>query len=472
MVLEFMETGIPGAERLLRGFPRGSLIVVRGTPGTGKTVFGATFLHEGAVKYGEPGVYASFGENKEKFYGFMKGFGMDFEKLEGKSLFRFLSLPTILEAGIGGIFTEILEAADAISARRLVIDPFTAMSQGFKSEAEARAFLHTLLSNIVSRLGCTTLLIKEELESEGRYSFEDYVADALICLKTARFEDKLLREVTFVKTRGSEIRSPNVCATLHQGFKLLPRQRVPKPPISPRFEPPQDPPGAYTTGIAELDNEIGGYPHDSIILWEISPYVTFHEYSLVLAPALASFLAKNRPYVLLPSIGITWRSIRDLYVKYYGISESKLGELMRILVMGPIEIEPPSYVRLLSGQSCQETFKEFREIVHLLAEEKGRHIARLLGADTLTAMFGEEVFRFFEMWTSCFKETGGLAMLIAKPVHPHLIKMLSPMVDMHFKITKKHGCIMLYGKKPETPLYAVQPDPEKNALTPKIMPVV
>ncbi|MEM4883400.1 MAG: ATPase domain-containing protein [Nitrososphaerota archaeon] len=40
MVLEFMETGIPGAERLLRGFPRGSLIVVRGTPGTGKTVFG------------------------------------------------------------------------------------------------------------------------------------------------------------------------------------------------------------------------------------------------------------------------------------------------------------------------------------------------------------------------------------------------------------------------------------------------
>ncbi|MEM4806835.1 MAG: ATPase domain-containing protein, partial [Nitrososphaerota archaeon] len=87
----------------------------------------------------------------------------------------------------------------------------------------------------MSRLGCTTILIKEELESEGGYSFEDYVADALICLKTARFEDKLLREVTFVKTRGSEIRSPNVCATLHQGFKLLPRQRVPKPPISPRF---------------------------------------------------------------------------------------------------------------------------------------------------------------------------------------------------------------------------------------------
>ncbi|MEM4883401.1 MAG: ATPase domain-containing protein [Nitrososphaerota archaeon] len=101
------------------------------------------------VKYGEPGVYASFGENKEKFYGFMKGFGMDFEKLEGKSLFRFLSLPTMLEAGIGGIFAEILETVDAISARRLVIDPFTALSQGFKSEAEARVFLPLLLLSYI-----------------------------------------------------------------------------------------------------------------------------------------------------------------------------------------------------------------------------------------------------------------------------------------------------------------------------------
>lgn len=66
------------------------------------------------------------------------------------------------------------------------------------------------------------------------------------------------------------------------------------------------------------------------------------------------------------------------------------------------------------------------------------------------------------------KETGGLAMLVAKLVHPQLIRVLSPIADMHFKITKKHGCIILYGKKPETPLYAVQPDPEKSALIPKI----
>lgn len=467
-----MEIGVPGAEHLLRGFPRGSLIVVRGAPGTGKTVFAATFLHEGAKRYSEPGVYASFGENRGKFYGFMRSFGMDFEKLEDRNLFKFLSLPTLLETGISGIFAEILETADSIGAKRLVIDPFTALIQGFRSRAEARAFLHTLLSNIVSRLGCTTLLVKEELEPEGGYDFEDYVADALISLRTTRLENRLLREATFTKTRGSEIRSPNVCVTLHQGFKFLPRQRMPDPPESPKYEPPQDPPRAYTTGIPELDNEIGGYPHNSIILWEISPRVTFYEYSLVVAPALASFLAKNKPYVVLPSIGLTWRDIRDLYSKYYGIPENKLNECLRILTMGPIETKPPSYVKLLKGRTWQEIFEEFRDLVHSLVEERGPHIVRLLGADTLMTVFGEEIFRFFNVWAGCFKETGGLAMWIAKLVHPKLIRMLSPMVDLHFKIMKKHGCILLYGKKPETPLYAVQPDPERSALLPKMVPIV
>jgi Cdc6-like AAA superfamily ATPase len=78
--------GCSGSEQVLRDFPRGSLIMVRGAPGTGKTVFAATFLHESVLKYGDPGLYVSFSENKEKFSGFMRGFGMDFERLEERFL--------------------------------------------------------------------------------------------------------------------------------------------------------------------------------------------------------------------------------------------------------------------------------------------------------------------------------------------------------------------------------------------------
>lgn len=58
-------TGIEGLDPSIEGgFPRGSLILLAGNPGTGKTVFGAQFLYRGASVYGEPGVYVSFAESR------------------------------------------------------------------------------------------------------------------------------------------------------------------------------------------------------------------------------------------------------------------------------------------------------------------------------------------------------------------------------------------------------------------------
>jgi hypothetical protein len=123
--------------------------------------------------------------------------------------------------------------------------------------------------------------------------------------------------------------------------------------------------------IPELDEELGGFPHNLIILWEIDPWISFHEYSLAVAPALASFLAKNRPCALLPSAGVTWRDIRDLYARYYGIPESRLSKLLKIFMMRPIEAEQPPYVRLLRGRSWQEAFEEVAGVVHSLVRERG-----------------------------------------------------------------------------------------------------
>ena len=51
-------TGIKGLDSVISGgFPRGSLILLAGNPGTGKTVFSSAFLYHGAVDYGENGIY-------------------------------------------------------------------------------------------------------------------------------------------------------------------------------------------------------------------------------------------------------------------------------------------------------------------------------------------------------------------------------------------------------------------------------
>ncbi|MEM1742508.1 MAG: ATPase domain-containing protein, partial [Nitrososphaerota archaeon] len=139
-------TGIDELDKVIGGFPKGGLITISGNPGTGKTALASTFIYNGVVKYGEPGVYASLLEEEEKFYEFMMSFGLDFKSLRNRGVFRYIPIPTLLEPGMSMSVADIVEMVDSIGARRLVIDSFTAMSQMFKSQTEARIFLHTLLS--------------------------------------------------------------------------------------------------------------------------------------------------------------------------------------------------------------------------------------------------------------------------------------------------------------------------------------
>lgn len=53
-------SGIDGLDEILYGgFYRGSIILVAGHPGAGKTTFAANFIYSGATKFNEPGVYVS-----------------------------------------------------------------------------------------------------------------------------------------------------------------------------------------------------------------------------------------------------------------------------------------------------------------------------------------------------------------------------------------------------------------------------
>jgi KaiC/GvpD/RAD55 family RecA-like ATPase len=80
---------------------------------------------------------------------------MDFEKLEERGLFSHIWVPVTMEAGAAIAINMILERVESISAKRLVIDSFTALKQQFKDPAEARIFLQTLLSKIIKNLKCT-----------------------------------------------------------------------------------------------------------------------------------------------------------------------------------------------------------------------------------------------------------------------------------------------------------------------------
>ena len=145
-VLDRISTGIKGLDGLVEGgFPKGSFILLAGSPGSGKTIASAQFLYHGARKAKENGIYISFGERKRVFFNNMERFGFDFKKLEKKGKFKFLDMMTPRNEEISvDSLNAALEQVLIIRARRLVIDSFSALSLAYNKKIDARIALHML----------------------------------------------------------------------------------------------------------------------------------------------------------------------------------------------------------------------------------------------------------------------------------------------------------------------------------------
>ena len=106
----FIRSGLRGVDLIIGGgFKKGSLVIVAGNPGTGKTVFSAGWLYHGAEDFDESGIYVSFAESRETFYDNMKSFGYYFKKLEDEGKFQFLDLLTVRYEGVSDVFNWILD---------------------------------------------------------------------------------------------------------------------------------------------------------------------------------------------------------------------------------------------------------------------------------------------------------------------------------------------------------------------------
>jgi len=218
-------TGIVGLDDMIEGgFPRGSLILLAGSPGSGKTIASTHYLHHGAKNFDENVVYVSFAERRDFFFSNMKKFGLNCEKLEAQGKFKFLDMMTTSEAAISSTLDVIVREVSAIKAKRLVVDSFTAMAQAFKRKIDARIVLH-MVDKFMRQTDCTTLLLVE-LPNGSRnigFGFEEFVADGIILFETIREQEGIRKRAIILKMRGTNhnLDYSNIVIS-DTGFSLMP----------------------------------------------------------------------------------------------------------------------------------------------------------------------------------------------------------------------------------------------------------
>jgi circadian clock protein KaiC len=204
-------TGITGLDDLtFGGLPTGRPTLLCGAAGCGKTLFAMTFLVNGAVRFGEPGVFMSFEERAHDLAVNVASLGYDVDGLVAAKKIAIdyvrVERSEIEESGeydLEGLFVRLGHAIDTVGAKRVVLDTIEALFSGLVDTTILRAELRRLFTWLKDR-GVTAIITAERGEgSLTRFGIEEYVSDCVILLDNRVRDQVTTRRLRVVKYRGS-----------------------------------------------------------------------------------------------------------------------------------------------------------------------------------------------------------------------------------------------------------------------------
>ena len=203
-----VSTGVEGLDKMLNGgLIPGRSYLVRGGPGSGKTILSMQFLIAGA-EAGENGIYVTLEEPMDEIKEDMKSLGINLAAM--KNIHTFDASPSSdslfadsffrnLELDLPGFKAVLEEKVKELKPSRIVIDPITILELVSRNEAEYRRDLISLLSLFRSHK-ITTLLTSEKTG----VSSEDYLVSGVIEYVEYEIRGKVLRGIKIRKMRGTK----------------------------------------------------------------------------------------------------------------------------------------------------------------------------------------------------------------------------------------------------------------------------
>ncbi len=177
-----------------------------GSTGTGKSLLGTQFIVEG-ISQGEPGIVAMFEERPEEYAGRAASFGLDLDTPQKEGKLKLLYIRP-LDLSVDETVREIIDAVEAMGAKRLVIDSLAgfemALAPGFRTDF--RESLYRMIGAL-TRTGVTILSTVEIQETFTGFSLSSYaisfLSDDMLRLRFVSLDGQLRKMMVVIKMRRS-----------------------------------------------------------------------------------------------------------------------------------------------------------------------------------------------------------------------------------------------------------------------------
>ena len=254
-------TGIRNLDLILGGgVPSGSLIMVVGPPGSGKTTLAAQMAFGVAVAGAPVLVLTTFSEPPSKLVAHLRSFTFFDEALIGGAV-RILSLEQFLPDGLASTGDELLALARETRVGLVVLDGFSALRDADPRPQPARQFLYHVGGTLSTR-AVTTIITTEANPSDPTLFPEATTADLIMGLHFQLDGVRRRRGIEVIKVRGrAELPGLHGLVIDAAGMTVYPRLEARVATITPNRVASQAPDRLTAVapfGIPGLDQLLGG----------------------------------------------------------------------------------------------------------------------------------------------------------------------------------------------------------------------
>lgn len=252
-IIPTIQTGIPGLDTVLGGgLPAGSLYLIQGLAGSGKTTMAAQIGFHHARQGKKVLVLTLLGESHAKMINHFASFSFFDRSLVGKEVVFFSAYASLVKGGLRDLLQLIVGTMAEQQPQILIIDGFRSIRNSTATDLALAEFMHSV-NSLVASMGCTTFLISPV---EGNVTDnENTLVDGVIELGQYRQGMGVIRELQVYKIRGAKhLLGKHVFEVRAEGVVVYPRFEA----LATNGRPPSAEGVLMSVGIPSWDERIGG----------------------------------------------------------------------------------------------------------------------------------------------------------------------------------------------------------------------